>query len=197
METSQRQVARAAALVMAAFAVSRLLGLVRQMTFGAYFGIGPEMDAYVAAVSIPDAIFLIVAGGALGSAFIPLFTGRLARGEVAAAWRLYSAVITLLVAVVAPISLLCILLAPWLVGTIVAPALPPEVQARTVALMRVMLLSPTIFSVSGIVMGALNAHQHFLLPAIAPIVYNVGLIVGAMWGGLTPLGAMGASIGWW
>ncbi len=195
METSQRQVARAAALVMAAFAVSRLLGLVRQMAFGAYFGTGPEMDAYVAAVSIPDAIFLIVAGGALGSAFIPLFTGRLARGETSAAWRLYSAVVTLLVSIVAPISLLCILLAPWLVDTIVAPALPPEIQARTVALMRVMLLSPTIFSVSGIVMGALNAHQHFLVPAVAPIVYNVGLIVGAVWGGLTPLGAMGASIG--
>mgnify|MGYP000894382854 CR=1 FL=1 len=195
MEISQRQVARAAALVMAAFAVSRLLGLVRQMVFGAYFGTGPEMDAYVAAVSIPDAIFLIVAGGALGSAFIPLFTGRLARGETVAAWRLYSAVVTLLVTVVAPISLACIVLAPWLVDTVVAPALSPEVQARTVALMRVMLLSPTIFSVSGIVMGALNAHQHFLLPAVAPIVYNIGLIAGALWGGLTPLGAMGASIG--
>ncbi|MCU0521256.1 MAG: murein biosynthesis integral membrane protein MurJ [Anaerolineae bacterium] len=195
METSQRQVARAAALVMAAFAVSRLLGLVRQVVFGAYYGTGPEMDAYVAAVSIPDAIFLVVAGGALGSAFIPLFTGRLARGEAGSAWRLGSAVVTLLVLLVAPVSLFCILFAPWLVDVVVAPALPPDVQARTVDLMRVMLLSPTIFGVSGVVMGALNAHQHFLLPAIAPIVYNVGLIAGALWGGLTPVGAMGASIG--
>jgi putative peptidoglycan lipid II flippase len=195
METSQRQVARAAVLVMVAFAVSRVLGLVRQIVFGAFFGTGPEMDAYVAAVRIPDTIFLVVAGGALGSAFIPLFTGRLAREETAAAWRLASAIITLLIVVLVPISLACIVLAPWLVSTFVAPALPPAVQARTADVMRMMLISPTIFGVSGILMGTLNAHQHFLLPAAAPIVYNLGLIGGGIVGGLTPLGAMGPAVG--
>ncbi len=195
MDTSQRQVARAAALVMVAFATSRLLGLVRQVVFGAYFGTGPEMDAYVAALRIPDAIFLVAAGGTLGSAFIPVFTGRLARQEQDDAWRLASAIITIVLGLLVPISLACIALAPWLIGTLVAPALAPEVQARAVALMRVMLLSPTIFGVSGIVMGVLNAHQHFLLPAVAPIVYNLGLIGGAVWGGLTSLGAMGPAIG--
>jgi len=195
MENSQRQVARAAVLVMVAFAVSRLLGLVRQIVFGAYFGTGPEMDAYVAAVRIPDAIFLVVAGGALGSAFIPLFTGRLARNETGAAWHLASAIMTILVVVLVPISVASIVLAPWLVRVFVAPGLAPEVQARTVELMRVMLISPTIFGVSGIVMGALNAHQHFLLPAVAPIVYNIGLIVGGIVGGLTPVGAMGPALG--
>jgi len=195
MDNSQRQVARAAALVMVAFAASRLLGLVRQMVFGAYFGTGPEMDAYVAAVRIPDAIFLVVAGGALGSAFIPLFTGRLARNETGAAWRLASAIMTILVVVLVPISVASMILAPWLVRVFVAPGLAPEVQARTVELMRVMLISPTIFGVSGIVMGVLNAHQHFLLPALAPIVYNIGLIVGGIVGGLTPAGAMGPAIG--
>ena len=135
---------------MVAFAVSRLLGLVRQIVFGAYFGTGPEMDAYVAAVRIPDAIFLVVAGGALGSAFIPLFTGRLARNETGAAWRLASVIMTILVVVLVPISVASIVLAPWLVRVFVAPGLAPEVQARTVELMRVMLLSPTIFGVSGI-----------------------------------------------
>jgi len=195
MENSQRQVARAAALVMVAFAVSRLLGLVRQIVFGAYFGTGPEMDAYVAAVRIPDAIFLVVAGGALGSAFIPLFTGHLARNETGAAWHLASAIITILTVVLVPISVASIVVAPWLVRVFVAPGLSPEVQARTVQLMRVMLISPTIFGVSGIVMGVLNAHQHFLLPALAPIVYNIGLIVGGIAGGLTPAGAMGPAIG--
>lgn len=180
---------------MVAFATSRLLGLVRQVVFGAYFGTGPEMDAYVAALRIPDTIFLVVAGGALGSAFIPLFTSRLARSETEPAWRLASAIVTLLLVLLIPISLACIVLAPWLVRAFVAPALAPEVQARTVVLMRVMLLSPTIFGVSGIVMGVLNAHQHFLLPALAPIVYNLGLIVGGIWGGLTPLGTMGPAIG--
>lgn len=195
METSQRQVARAAALVMAAFAVSRVLGLVRQIVFGAFFGTGAEMDAYVAAVRIPDAIFLVVAGGALGSAFIPLFTGRLAREETASAWRLASAIITILTVILVPVSLVCVVAAPWLVDTFVAPALSTEVQARTVEVMRVMLIAPTIFGISGIAMGTLNAHQHFLLPAVAPIVYNLGLIAGGIVGGLTPVGAMGPAVG--
>jgi putative peptidoglycan lipid II flippase len=195
METGQRQVARAAVLVMAAFAASRLLGLVRQVVMGAYYGTGPEMDAFVTAGRIPEAIFLVVAGGALGSAFIPMFTSRLARDETEAAWRLGSSMITILVALLLPISLLCIVLAPWLVRVVVAPDMAAEVQVRTVALMRVMLLSPTIFGVSGILMGILNAHQHFLLPALAPIVYNLGLILGAVWGGQTSLGAMGPAIG--
>lgn len=195
MDKSHRQVARAAVLVMAAFAVSRLLGLVRQIVFGRYFGTGAQMDAYVAALRIPGAIFFIVAGGALGSAFIPLFTARLARNQSDAAWKLASAIINILILVLVPISALCILFAPWLVRTAVAPALDVDVQARVVSLMRVMLLSTTIFGVSGIVMGTLNAHQHFLLPAIAPILYNLALIGGGIWGGMTGLGTMGPAMG--
>ncbi len=195
MENTQRHVARAAVLVMAAFAVSRLLGVVRQMVFGHYFGTGPAMDAYVAAQRVPEAIFFVVAGGALGSAFIPMFTGRLARGETEAAWRLASAIINILLLVLGPLSLLCILLAPWLVRTLIAPALSADVQAQIGALMRVMLLSTAIFGVSGVVMGILNAHQHFLLPALAPILYNLALIGGGIWGGKTGLGPMGPAIG--
>ncbi len=192
---SHRRVAKAALLVMAAFTVSRLLGLVRQVVFGAYFGTGPEMDAYVAAQRLPEMIFLVVAGGALGSAFIPTFTGRLALGERARAWRLASSIINLLIVLLVPISAAAIAAAPWLVRTLIAPALPPEVQMRTAELMRVMLLSTTIFAVSGVVMGILNGHQHFLLPALAPILYNVALIVGAIWGAHGGMGAMGAAIG--
>jgi len=195
MEKSQRQIARAALVVMVAFAISRVLGLVRQVVFSHYFGTGPEMDAYVAAMRIPEAIFMVVAGGALGSAFIPLFAARLARNETASAWRLASAIINILLVLLVPLSLLCIVLAPWLVQVFVAPASPPDVQAETAALMRVMLLSTAIFGVSGVIMGILNAHQHFFLPAVAPILYNVMLIAGAVWGGLTGIGTMGSAIG--
>lgn len=195
MNTGQQQVARSAALVMAAFAVSRVLGLVRQVVMGAYFGTGPEMDAFIAAGRIPEAIFLVVAGGALGSAFIPMFSGRLAHRETAGAWRLSSAIITILVVVLLPVSVLCIAAAPWLVRVMVAPAMQADLQARTTTLMQVMLLTPAIFGVSGILMGMLNAHQHFLLPALAPIVYNLGLILGAVWGGETDLGVMGPAVG--
>ena len=194
-ETGERGVARAAALVMAAFAISRLLGLVRQIVFGAFFGTGPEMDAYVAAARVPEALFLIVAGGALASAFLPLFVQRLTEGRKEAAWRLASAIITWLLVLLLPVSLLAMVVSPWLVRTLLAPALPVAVQARTVDVMRVMLLTPAIFSVSGLVMGILNAHRHFLLPALAPIIYNVGLIVGGIVGGTTQLGAMGPALG--
>lgn len=195
MENTQRHVARAAVLVMAAFAVSRVLGLLRQIVFGHYFGTGAAMDAYVAAQRIPEAIFFVVAGGALGSAFIPMFTGRLARGETESAWKLAAAVINILLIVLVPLSLLCIVFAPWLVRTLIAPALPADVQAQIATLMRVMLLSTAIFGVSGVVMGILNAHQHFLLPAIAPILYNLALIGGGIWGGATGLGPLGPAIG--
>ena len=195
MEKNQRQIARAALIVMAAFTVSRLLGLVRQTVFGIYFGTGIEMDAYVAAQRIPEAIFLVVAGGALGSAFIPLFTARLERDETAAAWRLASSIINLLLVVLVPLSLLFVLIAPWLVHAFVAPGAAGEVQLLTIRLMRIMLLSTAIFGVSGVVMGVLNAHQHFLLPAIAPILYNVALIGGALWGGLGGVGMYGPALG--
>ncbi|NBD35652.1 MAG: murein biosynthesis integral membrane protein MurJ [Chloroflexi bacterium] len=191
---SQQRVARAAVLVMVAFAVSRVLGLVRQVVFSHYFGTGPEMDAYVAAQRIPEMLFLVIAGGALGAAFIPTFTARLTEGDARAAWRLASSLINLLLVVLVPLSLLVILIAPWLVQTLVAPALPPPVQVRTVLLMRVMLLSTVIFGVSGIVMGALNAHQHFLLPALAPIFYNIALIAGAVIGGTTAAGMLGPAV---
>jgi len=195
MNKDQRQVARAAALVMAAFSISRLLGLVRLIIFSRYFGTGPEMDAYEAALRIPDALFMIVAGGALGSAFIPVFSARLAHDKIKAAWHLASSVINIMLAVLIPVSTLSILFAPWLVKVIVAPGLPADVQQQTVFLMRIMLVSPAIFGVSGIVMGILNAHQHFLLPAIAPIFYNLGLIIGGILGGMTNLGVMGPALG--
>jgi putative peptidoglycan lipid II flippase len=78
---------------------------------------------------------------------------------------------------------------------VVAPAADAVVQERAIELMRVMLLSTGIFGVSGIIMGALNAHQHFLLPAIAPILYNLAIIAGTVLGGATGSGTMGAAIG--
>lgn len=195
MNTSQRRVARAAVLVMIAFSISRLLGLFRLVIFSRYFGTGPEMDAYEAALGVPDALFMIVAGGTLASAFIPVYATRVAQGKNEQAWRMASAIINIMLVVLVPASLLCALFAPWLVRVLVAPELPAAVQQQTAQLMRIMLISPAIFGVSGIVMGILNAHQHFLLPAVAPIIYNLGLIAGGIVGGMTSLGVLGPTIG--
>jgi len=74
VSTGGRQIAKAATLVMALFVVSRVLGLAREMVIGAAFGTSAAYDAYLAAVRIPDILFILIAGGALGSAFIPIFT---------------------------------------------------------------------------------------------------------------------------
>ena len=81
MTSSKQQIARAAGIVIVAFALSRVLGLAREMVIGQQFGTSGELDAYLAAFRLPDILFQLVAGGALGSAFIPTFSGYLARGD--------------------------------------------------------------------------------------------------------------------
>ena len=192
--TGKQQIARAAGLVMVLFVLSRLMGLAREMIIGAQFGTSADLDAYLAAFRLPDLLFQLVAGGALGSAFIPTFTGYLARKDHDGAWRLASGVANLLLVVMTAIAALAAVLAPWLVRQVIAPGFDPSQQVLTARLMRLMLVTPVVFGVSGLVMGALNAHQHFLLPAAAPILYNLAIIGGAL--GLAPrLGVAGLALG--
>lgn len=177
--SSQARIARAASQVMFLFVLSRLLGLAREMSIGARFGTSAQLDAYLAAFRLPDFIFQLIAGGALGSAFIPTFTAFLTRGDRAGAWRLASAVINLLLLVLSLIALLVALFAPALVTHVIAPGFPPAQQALTAQLLRWLLLSTLIFGVSGTVMDILNSFQHFSSPALAPAVYNLGIIAGA------------------
>jgi putative peptidoglycan lipid II flippase len=139
-------------------------------------------------------IFMVVAGGALGSAFIPAFTAHLAKGDYAEAWQLASAVVNLALIVLTAAAVLMIILAPTLVRMAIAPGFDRPQQILTVRLMRLMLISPIIFGVSGIVMGALNAHQHFLLPALAPSIYNLSIIGGGVVLG-PRIGVMGLAVG--
>jgi putative peptidoglycan lipid II flippase len=189
--------ARAAGLVSALFAVSRLLGLLREIVIGAQFGTGAELDAYLAAFRLPDLIFYLVAGGALGSAFIPTFTARLAREtdpRQVAAWRLASAVANLVLLVTTILAVLAALLAGPLVAHIIAPGFAPAQQQATAHLMRIMLIAPVVFGLSGIVMGILNSYQHFLAPALAPVLYNLSIILAA-WLLAPTLGALGLALG--
>ena len=194
LTADKRQIARAASIVMVAFALSRALGLVRQVVIAGQFGTSMEMDAYQAAFRLPDILFQLMAGGALGSAFIPTFAGYLAQEDRAGAWRLTSSIVNLLLLVLTLTAALAALVAPWLVDWVIAPGFDAEKAALTVRLMRLMLISSVIFGVSGVVMGALNAQQHFVLPAIAPMLYNLSIIGGALFLA-SPLGVMGLAVG--
>lgn len=166
---------------MLAFVLSNLVGLVRQILVARAFGTGAAMDAFNAAVLIPDVIFNLLAAGALSSAFIPTFAGLLARNERDAAWKLASAITNLALLALSLVSALAAFFAPQIVRHVIyvfKPELDPALQALTSDLLRIVLIAPTIFGVSGLLMGILNAHQKFWMPALAPVFYWIGWIVG-------------------
>ncbi len=189
-----RQLARAATIITFFFITSRVLGLARDIVISHQFGTSRALDAYFAAFNVPDFIFNLIAGGALGSAFIPTFAAALALDDTRRAWRLASAVINLALILTTALAALLAIFAPQVVAATVARGFAPADQALTASLMRWMLITPIVFGVSGIVMGILNSHQHFVLPALAPVLYNAAIIAGALF--LAPtMGVYGLAAG--
>ncbi len=174
-----RRMAGAALLVMLFFVLSRLSGLLREIIIGASYGTSAAYDAYLAAFRIPDLLFQLAAGGALGSAFIPVFAGLWLQTDKRAAWLLFSRVLNLITLALVALGVLAAIFAEPIVRTILAPGFTPEQQILTASLMRWMLLGTIVFGASGLIMGALNATQHFLAPAAAPVLYNVAIIAAA------------------
>ena len=189
-----RQIARSTLVVMIAFGIAKAISLVQTVIIAQIFGLRQEWDAFVAANSIPELIFTLIAGGALAHAFIPIFSGFLARDDHMGAWRTATHVINTIFATTLVVSIIAFLSAPWLVATIVAPGFDTSGQAQTVELMRILLLTTLIFSVSGITMGILQSHNHFLLPALAPIMFDVGILIGVIFL-IEPFGVNGIAFG--
>ena len=167
---------------MLALLFGQLASLARSILVAGTFGASPELDAFTAANRVSETLFLLVAGGALGSAFIPTFTGLLAHNEKEAAWKLASALAN---AVTLTLSLLAVLLAifaPQVVRDALAPgfAEKPELFALTISLLRIQLISAILFGLGGLIVGILNAHQVFFIPALTPAMYQLGIIFGAV-----------------
>jgi len=189
-QTANQQIARAAGTIMVAFIISNLVGVVRGIVITGAFGTSAELDSFNAANRIVEMLFNLVAGGALGSAFIPTFTGFLARDDRPGAWRLASGVTNLVFLALVLISALAWVFAPQIVRDglfVLVPGSDPVQESLTISLLRIMLPSVVLFGMSGLVMGILNAHQVFLIPAIAPAMYSLGMILGtwllpAEWG---------------
>jgi putative peptidoglycan lipid II flippase len=181
METEHRHIARNVTLVAMTFGLAALAGVVRNILIARQFGIGETLDAYYASFKLPDMLFTILAGGALSTAFIPVLAEHVALGDRRAAWRLTAAVMNWVVIAVGALALVAALLAPWLVRMVIAPGFPPAQQAETAAIMRVLLLSTLVFSVSGLLSSALNGFKHFLFPALSAVVYPLGVAAGALW----------------
>ncbi|MCC7366019.1 MAG: murein biosynthesis integral membrane protein MurJ [Dehalococcoidia bacterium] len=175
----------AAAIVAFGFIGSRLLGVVRTLAIANAFGSSGDIDAYWVAFRVPDLIFQVLAGATLGSAFIPVFARLYRQDGEARAWQLASTVLNLVTAATAVLCVVAFVFAPVLVP-LLAPGLgddvgrEQELTDEAVKLTRIMLLSPLLFAVSGMITGMLNARQRFLLPALAPMLYNIAIIFGAV-----------------
>jgi len=167
---------------MAALVFGNLIGLLSKILIAQTFGTEMEADAFYAANRVPELLFNLVAGGALASAFIPTLTGLLAKNQRPEAWRLTSGVANLLVLAVSTGAALTAIFAPQVVRYLLASGFSdnPAQEALTIDLVRIMLPSAVIFAVSGLVMGVLNAHQKFFIPALAPGMYPLGLITGIL-----------------
>lgn len=187
----------AAILVALSSLVSRLLGVLRDRILAGQFGAGPVLDSYYAAFRVPDLAFNLLVLGALSAGLIPVFTGLVKdfKGTVSnlfglentEAWKLINNTLNLILISLGFCSFLGIIFAEPLIKTIIAPGFSPEMQIKTAELSRIMFLSPIILAVSSIFSGVLQTFKRFFVYSLAPIFYNVGIIVGAlffvpMWG---------------
>jgi len=170
---------QSALVIAAATALSRVLGLVREVVIADRFGAGAEYDAFVVAFLLPHMLRMLLAEGALSTAFVPLLTERIHRGR---AWaeRFASNVLTVALWVLPLVVILGILLAPYYVPFL-ADGFSATKQALTVRLVGITFPFLGLVGLAAVVMGLLLAHERFLAPALAPVFFNVGLIVGALW----------------
>lgn len=176
------RVSRITLLLVGFFALDKIVAFFRQVIIARQFGLSRELDAFNAANNLPDMLFALISGGALALAFIPVLSEELTRDGRPAAWDLFSKIANLAFLVTAAMAIVIALIADpmvrWELG--IAPGFTEQQQNVVVDLMRLNLISTLIFSISGLVMAGLQANQHFLLPAMAPLFYNLGQIFGAV-----------------
>jgi len=191
--SSTRALAAAGLIVTVASLASRILGFVRYIAIArAVPDIGTQ-DAFYAAFRIPDFLFQLVAAGALASALVPVLAGLFAADEDDRAWRVLSTLTTLILGALFVLVVIAELTLGSLVGFI-APSFSGAQLQTTTDLTRVMLLSPLFMAGGAIASAALNARGRFAAASVAPLVYNLGIIGGALF--LVPfMGALGLAVG--
>ncbi len=174
-----RRIARSAAIFSLATAVSRALGLVREMVSAYYFGVAGKINAFTIAIQIPNLVRALVADAALSGAFVPVFSELLERGEKQRAWRVASTLLWLTLLGLGAVTALFILLAPVLMRPFGDPGGDFDLA---VGLSRVLFPTVVLLGLSGIVVGILNTYHHFALPALAPVAWNLVIILGLFLG---------------
>ena len=182
---SRSGVIGAVLLIGLSFLGSRLLGVARTGVIADQFGTSVELDAFWVAMRLPDLVFQLLAGATLAAAFIPVYARVLQNRGERSAWRLASIVLNWVLIGTIALAVAVFFAAEWIVPAL-APGLGEDSGVQdaiiedAVFLTRVLLLSPILFAVSGMLTGILHARRHFLLPAISPMLYNLAIILGAL-----------------
>jgi putative peptidoglycan lipid II flippase len=179
-----RRLALSTAFFSAATGVSRVAGLVREIVAASYFGVSGAMSAFTIAFQVPNLVRALFADAALQGAFVPIFTELLEKGRRREAFAVASGLFSLLTMVIGSITILFWLLAPYIMP-LFAPGFSDHLQDLTVQLSRLMFPIVLLLALSGIVVGMLNSFEHFSVPALSPVIWN--LIIIACLVGLTPL----------
>lgn len=187
------RIARAALTLLLGFGLSRIVGALRDVVLTAQFGATVEYDVYVAAFRIPDVIFTLVAGGALGSTLVPVFSDRRHAHGPGSESRLAATVFNCIALAATFTALAGFVTAPWLAPAVGAGFEPAE-QERLALLIRILLLQPILLGVSEVLTRYLNVQGHFSTPALAPAIYNVPIMIAAIVLGPS-LGAVGLTLG--
>ena len=179
METraQARRLAWSTAIFSGATGLSRLLGLVREIVAANYFGARGPINAFTIAFQIPNLVRALVADAALSSAFVPVFSELLEKGEKARAWRVASTVFWLFLLIVGGLTALFILAAPVLM-----PPLTDAYDDLAVTLSRILFPIVVLIGLFGIVTGILNSYDQFTIPALTPVLWNLAIIVGLVVG---------------
>lgn len=188
-----KTIAKAGMIWGASIALSRVIGLVREAVIGRTLGAGPDADAYWSAFVVPDFLNYLLAGGALSIVFIPIFAAYLARGEETKGWRAFSAIASFLVVALGVLTVFLWVGMPQVVE-LVAPGFDDAQKARLVELSRILLPAQLFHVIGGLLAAALQARDQHKEAALAPLVYNGGIIAGGLVLGGT-LGAAGFAWG--
>jgi putative peptidoglycan lipid II flippase len=176
---TSNSVTSAALLLGGASLLSRLLGLLRVRIFAHRFGAGQELDIYNTAFRIPDLIFMIIIMGAVSSAFIPIFTSSRFTNDKKNQWLLANNFLHIFSFIVLLLAIVLVIVAPYLIK-VIAPGFSVEAQATTTIMTRIMLIQPILLAISGIISGILQSFNIFFAFALSPLLYNVGIIAGAL-----------------
>lgn len=178
--TSRSNTIASAAVIVASFSVlSRVVGFIRDRILAGTFGASDALDIYFAAFRVPDLFYQLVVVGALSASFIPLFTRYYSEKKTEEAWAFSSNILNIITVGFGVLALFGALLAPAL-APIIAPGFDPEKQMAVAELTRVMLLAQVLLTVSMVFGSMLQGAKHFVLYSLAPIFYNVGIIIGAL-----------------